>query len=44
MGGKVALKGTDGVVEEAIKRGARPVSPDLVRLFLRELSHYPEAR
>ncbi|CAI1491947.1 conserved protein of unknown function [Thermococcus nautili] len=44
MGGKVALKGTDGVVEEAIRRGARPVSPDLVRLFLRELSHYPEAR
>jgi len=44
MGGKVALKGTDGVVDEAIRRGARPVSPDLVRLFLRELSHYPEAR
>lgn len=44
MGGKVALKGTDGVVEEAIKRGAKPVSPDFVRLFLRELSHYPEAR
>jgi len=44
MGGRVALKGTDGVVEEAIRRGARPVSPDLVRLFLRELSHYPEAR
>jgi len=44
MGGRVALKGTDGVVEEAIRRGARPVSPDLVRLFLRELSHHPEAR
>ncbi|WP_457742710.1 ATP-NAD kinase family protein [Thermococcus sp.] len=43
MGGKVALKGTDGVVEEAIRRGAKPVSPDLVRLFLRELSHYPES-
>jgi len=44
MGGKVALKGTDGVVDEAIRRGARPVAPDLVRLFLRELSTYPEAR
>ena len=44
MGGRVALKGTDGVVEEAIRRGARPVSPDLVRLFLSELSSYPEAR
>ncbi|NJE42500.1 ATP-NAD kinase family protein [Thermococcus sp. GR6] len=44
MGGRVALKGTDGVVEEAIKRGARPVASDLVRLFLRELSHYEEAR
>jgi len=43
MGGRVALKGTDGVVEEAIRRGARPVSPDLVRLFLSELSSYPEA-
>ncbi|ASJ08695.1 ATP-NAD kinase [Thermococcus siculi] len=43
MGGKVALKGTDGVVEEAIRRGARPVAPDLVRLFLGELSHYGES-
>ncbi|MDV3103727.1 ATP-NAD kinase family protein [Thermococcus waiotapuensis] len=44
MGGKVALKGTDGVVEEAIKRGAKPIAADLVRLFLGELSHYGEAR
>ncbi|WP_010478282.1 ATP-NAD kinase family protein [Thermococcus zilligii] len=44
MGGKVALKGTDGVVEEAIKRGAKPIAADLVRLFLDELSHYEEAR
>ncbi|WP_461864017.1 ATP-NAD kinase family protein [Thermococcus sp.] len=44
MGGKVALKGTDGVVEEAIRRGARPVALDLTRLFLHELSHYPESR
>ncbi|QDA30906.1 ATP-NAD kinase [Thermococcus indicus] len=43
MGGKVALKGTDGVVEEAVRRGAKPIAQDLVRLFLEELSHYDEA-
>ena len=40
MGGRVALKGTDGVVEEAIKRGAKPVALDFTKLFLSELSHY----
>ncbi|WP_394296508.1 ATP-NAD kinase family protein [Pyrococcus abyssi] len=40
MGGRVALKGTDGVVEEAIRRGARPIAQDLVKLFLEELSSY----
>lgn len=44
MGGKVALKGTDGVVEEAIRRGAKPVALDLARLFLGELSHYEESK
>jgi len=44
MGGRVALKGTDGVVDEAIKRGARPVAPDVARLFLKELSHFDEAK
>ncbi|AEH24212.1 ATP-NAD kinase family protein [Pyrococcus yayanosii] len=44
MGGRVALKGTDGVVEEAIKRGAKPIAGDIVRLFLSELSHYDEAK
>ncbi len=43
MGGRVALKGTDGVVEEAIRRGARPVAPDVARLFLKELSHFEES-
>ncbi|WP_148882657.1 ATP-NAD kinase family protein [Thermococcus aciditolerans] len=44
MGGKVALKGTDGVVEEAITRGARPIAADVVRLFLHELSNYAEGK
>ena len=44
MGGKVALKGTDGVVEEAIKRGARPIAADVARLFLHELSNYAEGK
>ena len=44
MGGRVALKGTDGVVEEAIRRGARPIAQDLARLFLHELAHYEESK
>jgi predicted polyphosphate/ATP-dependent NAD kinase len=44
MGGRVALKGTDGVVEEAIRRGAKPVAPDVARLFLNELSNYEEGK
>jgi len=37
MGGRVGLKGTDGVVEEAIKRGALPVAPSRAREFLEAL-------
>lgn len=37
MGGKVGLKGTDGVVEEAIAKGAAPVAPERAVEFLREL-------
>ncbi len=44
MGGKVALKGTDGVVEEAIRRGAKPIALDLAKLFLSELSHCGESK
>jgi len=34
MGGRVGLKGTDGVVKEAIRRGAKPVAPRRAREFL----------
>jgi predicted polyphosphate/ATP-dependent NAD kinase len=37
MGGRVGLKGTDGVLKEAIARGARPVSPKRAVEFLQEL-------
>ncbi|MDH7564219.1 MAG: ATP-NAD kinase family protein [Candidatus Bathyarchaeota archaeon] len=37
MGGKVGLKGTDNVLKEAIKRGAKPVSPKRAGKFLKTL-------
>jgi len=37
MGGAVALKGTDGVVEEAIKRGAKEIASRRAREFLKNL-------
>ncbi|MEM3617963.1 MAG: ATP-NAD kinase family protein [Candidatus Bathyarchaeia archaeon] len=37
MGGRVGLKGTDGVLEEAIARGAKPLSPKRAVEFLQEL-------
>ena len=39
MGGKVGLKGTDGVVKEAIRKGAEPVAPQRAIEFLTELKH-----
>lgn len=42
MGGRVGLKGTDGMLDEAIKRGAKPVSPHIARKFLKSLGCEPE--
>ena len=42
MGGRVGLKGTDGVLKEAIARGAKPVAPSRAKEFLRELKQYNE--
>lgn len=37
MGGRVGLKGTDGVVQEALRRGAKPLSPRRAVEFLEAL-------
>jgi len=37
MGGRVGLKGTDGVLREAIARGAKPVAPQRAIEFLQKL-------
>ncbi len=46
MGGRVGLKGTDGVVDEAIKRGATPVAPGRASEFLQALHslHIPPTK
>jgi len=38
MGGRVALKGTDNMVDEAIRRGAEEISPKRAREFLQNLN------
>jgi predicted polyphosphate/ATP-dependent NAD kinase len=44
MGGRVGLKGTDGVLDEAIELGAEPVAPHRVHLFLEKLGSLIESR
>lgn len=48
MGGRVGLKGTDGMLEEALKRGAEPVAPsraartlERLRALLQETDPHP---
>ena len=41
MGGRVALKGTDGVVAEAIRRGSKPMSSQIALRFLSSLNCKP---
>lgn len=43
MGGRVGLKGTDGVLEEAIRLGAKPVSPLRAVETLKKLHHLKNA-
>ena len=37
MGGSVGLKGTDGMVDEAIKRGAKDVAHKRAKIFFSNL-------
>ncbi len=44
MGGRVGLKGTDGVLDRALELGAEPVAPQRVREFLSKLGSLMESR
>jgi predicted polyphosphate/ATP-dependent NAD kinase len=41
MGGKVGLKGTDGVLEKAVRLGAQPIAPKKAEEMLTEFSGFP---
>ncbi len=43
MGGRVGLKGTDGAVEEARRRGATPAAPSKAEEMLKALQSMPQA-
>jgi predicted polyphosphate/ATP-dependent NAD kinase len=42
MGGRLGLKGTDGVLKEAIAKGAKPVAPSRAAKFLQKLKENRE--
>ena len=44
MGGRVGLKGTDGVLDEALELGAEPVAPQRVSIFLTKLDSIIRSR
>lgn len=44
MGGRVGLKGTDGVLDQALELGAEPVAPQRVHMFLKKLGSIIESR
>ncbi|MCK4443059.1 MAG: NAD(+)/NADH kinase, partial [Thermoplasmata archaeon] len=44
MGGRVGLKGTDDVLDQALELGAEPVAPHRVQVFLTKLVSIVESR
>ncbi len=44
MGGRVGLKGTDDVLDQALELGAEPIAPHRVQIFLTKLRSIMESR
>lgn len=44
MGGRVGLKGTNGVLERALELGAEPIAPQRAEIFLRRLDSIIKSR